>query len=447
VAEIATITYRLPYAELLVTGTVRRRLDTVLHPNQKLADATGDLAAHAVELRHAGGDELTLRIPGGWLRSYKGTFAFTADRRLTQAVAETTGEAGTVLASAATLTGAVLGIRVLARKGVVLGKQPIPPPDPIQQAFAKTHPDLAGQRDHLAELHADARTKILEAAELMLEHPDDKAVQERLRTLREGERVVKARLETLDAQFAAWRASTIREVEEHFGFIIPVKDLPTTVPPQGWGAPGSVASARVPTTLRELWERFGMTVTASFGAGRQAAAQQVGSDADRVSTRRPYEVVLSVVEQVEGVSVVTSSSRHLIADDHSIVESFRLHRSLWGRRSLNLSFDGAGLLAGIGVEGAAALGAAATAAAALPAGVAGGLDTVAKAAASLNEARQAAMKAELSRVRQEVELRQQQLLGAGLDATAVDAARLKRLEQLKAILVAQTAIRGADPPS
>jgi hypothetical protein len=47
-------------------------------------------------------------------------------------------------------------------------------------------------------------------------------------------------------------------------------------------------------------------------------------------------------------------------------------------------------------------------------------------------------------VKSEVELREQRLLAAGLDATGADAVELKRLEQLQGILEAQTKIRASD---
>jgi hypothetical protein len=57
----------------------------------------------------------------------------------------------------------------------------------------------------------------------------------------------------------------------------------------------------------------------------------------------------------------------------------------------------------------------------------------------------ATLDAELARVKNEVELRNQRLLAAGLDATGADTVERKRLEQLQGILEAQTKIRASDP--
>jgi hypothetical protein len=57
----------------------------------------------------------------------------------------------------------------------------------------------------------------------------------------------------------------------------------------------------------------------------------------------------------------------------------------------------------------------------------------------------AAQEAELAQVKQQVELEQQRITKAGLQATPADAARLQRLQQVKALLDTQTAIGKADP--
>jgi hypothetical protein len=152
-----------------------------------------------------------------------------------------------------------------------------------------------------------------------------------------------------------------------------------------------------------------------------------------------------VVEHVSEQPVITSRSRHLVADTRSPLRVYQLKRSWFGHRSLAISFSENGYLSGVDAEGAAALGEAAKAVAGTPAALGSGVESFTKLQSGLATARQAGLTAELSRVKSQVELRQQEIVAAGLDVTADDAARLARLNQLKEIFEAQTAIKDVDP--
>jgi hypothetical protein len=152
-----------------------------------------------------------------------------------------------------------------------------------------------------------------------------------------------------------------------------------------------------------------------------------------------------VVERLQDNTVVTSRCTALVADAYSPVAEYELKRTLFGRRSLDVSLSTNGYLTGVAVEGASALAEAAKALAAAPAGVATGIDSYSKVRTGLATARRAGLDVRLAQVKAEVDLRQQEITAAGLDVTSADAARLQQLKQVQAILDAQSAIAKADP--
>jgi hypothetical protein len=200
-----------------------------------------------------------------------------------------------------------------------------------------------------------------------------------------------------------------------------------------------------PAGLGDLWKRYGLTVLVRWERTRAEADQVATPDADQLVARVAEPVSISVIEHVSGLPVVTSRSRHLVGDARSPLRVYRLDRSWFGLRSVALSFSENGYLAGIDAEGAAAFGEAAKALAGAPAAVGSGVESFTSLQSGLTTAKQAGLAAQLARLKSQVELRQQQVVAAGLDVTAGDAAELARLGQLKEILEDQTAIKGVDP--
>jgi hypothetical protein len=436
-----TISYRLPRAELLVSGTVRRTRDTITDV-APLAGQCANLVSHAFAVRHiVGRDKYTVTLPGGWLRAFKGSFSFTSDRRLAGTTTESTGYAGTILTAAATVAGAALGLRAVgAGAGVALDGDA--PADPAEEKYREAHPAVSERRGQIAQLLEKFQEAQLEAAKQVLDgSPETDAARwdllQRVRQSLESERDI------LDAHFAAWRAGTIETVDEAFEFAVPLTELRSSA-----GQPDAACSdesPEPPKTLHDLWTRYGVGVVATWGDGRAGGEVKVQPASSQIVTRIPDRVTLSVVERQHGVPVVTASSTHLVMDDYSEVEYFTLEKSLFGRRSLALTFDGDGVVTGVAVEGAASLAEAASATGQLPAAVGGGIGSLNTAVSGLATARRAAREAELAQVKQQVELEQQRVTAAGLHATAADAARLQRLQQVRTLLDTQVAISKADP--
>lgn len=435
------ISYRLPCAELVVSGTVRRTRDTITDV-APLASQRAILVSHAFAVRHVvSRDKYSVTLPGGWLRAFKGSFSFTSDRRLAGTAAESTGYAGTILTAAATVAGAALGLRTVGTgTGVALDGDA--PADPAEEKYREAHPAVSERRGQIAQLLERFQEAQLEAARQILDgSPDAHAVRwdllQRVKQSLESER------DLLDAHFAAWRAGTIETVDEAFEFAVPLSELRGSA-----GQPDAACSEESPEspkTLHHLWTQYGVGVAASWGDGRGGQQVNVHPTSSQIATRIPDRVTLSVVEHQHGVPVVTASSTHLVMDDYSEVEYFTLEKSLFGRRSLALTFDGDGVVTGVAVEGAASLAQAASATGQLPAAIDGGIGSLNTAVSGLATARRSAREAELAQVKQQVELAQQRVTAAGLHATAADAARLQRLQQLRTLLDTQAAISKADP--
>lgn len=432
-----TISYRLPRAELVVSGTVRRSRDTLLEDETTLAEQPTALVSRAFVLRHvASVDEYAVALPHGWLRTFKGSFSYTLDRRLVSAMAESTGQAGTILTAAATVAGTALGA------GVALSTPETE--DPVEGKYQENNQEAGARRQRLATLLNEVQEAQLTVAEEVLADPTDQgALRARWDLLQQVRQSLESDLNVLDTHFAAWRAGTIETVDESFEFTVPLTELKGTAGELGEAC--NTDSPEAPKTLPDLWRQYGVGVTAAWGAGRTNNLVPVTAKTSQIATRLPDLVTLSIVEHQHGVPVITASSRHLVIDDRSKVEYFPLEKSLFGRRSLALTFNDDGIVTGIAVEGAANLAEAASAVGQLPTAVASGLGSLNTTVSGLTTARRAAQEAELAQVKQQVELEQQRLTKAGLQATAADAARLQRLQQVKALLDSQTAIGKADP--
>ena len=380
-----TISYRLPRAELLVSGTVRRSRDTLLDETP-LAEQPAALVSRAFVLRHvAGGNEYALALPHGWLRTFKGSFSFTPDRRLVSAVAESTGQAGTILTAAATVAGAAL------RAGVALSTPETD--DPVEAKYQENNQEAATRRQRIATLFNEVQeAQLAVAEEVLADSADPGAPRARWDLLQQVRQSLESDLGVLNAHFAAWRAGTIETLDESFEFTVPLTELKSTA-----GEPGEACttpSPEAPKTLPDLWRRYGVGVTVTWGAGRSDKHIPVTPTTSQIATRIPDPVMVSIVEYQQGVPVVTASSRHLVMDDRSKTEYFLLEKSLFGRRSLALTFNDDGIVTGVAVEGAASLAEAASAVGQLPTAVASGLGSLNTTVSGVAAARRAAQEAE-----------------------------------------------------
>ena len=436
------VRYRLPRTQVVISGAIKRTFDQDMDSGKTLATMPAALVAHSVELRTLGEQRYrTVEVKGGWLREYKASFSQTDDLRLTKASSETTGTVDTLISAAAKIGGTVASIAAAALAEA---------PDASRASYAEKYANESAEQARLVAQKATVRAKINALDAAVIETPAHTAqLSPQIRQLRDIERSIIDRLTILDAHYSAWHATRITSVTDTFELVVELANVPTSIPDandlERWGRPLVVESPDGPTTLKHLWERYGLGVFATFLRNRNKHPVEIPGGADKIVARFAEDMTLSVVECVEKIPVVSSRSRFSVGDEYSPIQTFELKKSLFGKRSIDLAFSADGFLTGVDTEGTAALSTAATALSGVPGDIATGVESYGKIATGLATAKRAGLDAELARVKAEVELRQQQILAAGLDSTTADATRLTRLTQLQGILESQAAISKIDP--
>lgn len=457
---MTTVNYRLPTSSVVVTGTVSRSRDLL-----------GERHSHGVSQQPATIKDFDVAVlteggscryavdveQGWWLWSYKGSFSTTVDGRLCSVSVESTGTLNTVLTASAGVAGSLLVLSSLSTdeqsdKDLVSLAAFLGASERERAAFAEENGLEHDRAARLLTALVDVRAKIVEALEEGIASAD----AEYPAKLMAIERTVEAGLTRIKAHYTAWRATKVISVEEPFELRVPVGLLAAELPPRE----AVKLRAGPPEDLADLWQRFSIGITGTWLAPAERSTDAIdkvtpprGEPSRHVVVRHPDHLELVVSEHTPGsedrpedaLDVVISRSRHWVADGRSRHESFELKKSLWGRRALSLDFDADGFLCKVAAEGDAALPVALSALAGLPGDLAGGLESGTKVRTSLAAARSAGLDAQLSRVKKEVELRQQQLAAAGLTATDAETAQLGRLTSLQKILEAQTAIGEVDP--
>ena len=442
-ARTTTISYRLPRAVLVISGATRRTHDSVVNGDKLLADMPAKLVSHVIEVRHGAepGTARTVTVRGGWLFQYTASFTTTEDGRLTKASSEATGAGSDLVSAGATLAGVALAVR---RASVTEGA-----PDPHEVAYGEKHRAEQAERKELGLQRTRARQK---QQALMTQMIDDPSVADvvgpQLWAIRDVQGALDERIQALDAVYEAWKTTCVTTLDEQFEVVVELGGLPTSLEglEQSLGAPASeTQESGPPKSLNDLWRRFGFTVVASWERRDDSTDKTPPTNDQKLVARIAEPVTLQVVEFLQETTVVTSRCTALVADKHSAVAEYELRRTLFGRRSLDVSFSTNGYLTGVAVEGTSALGEAAKALAGAPAGIASGVDSYTKVQTGVASARRAGLDARLAQAKAEVALRQQEVTAAGLDVTSADAARLEQLKQVQAILDAQSAIAKVDP--
>lgn len=425
-----TIDYHLPQTVLLVTGVHRKTTDAGVTP----ALPVHDLVNFAISVQTEAEEEVReAQVRGGVLFSCKAKFGFTTDGRLTSASAESTGTVPAVISGVAGTAGAVLGAGFLGSSEEPHWKEFSA--DGEMQPIARRILDLEKALEALRAAQDRRLMNLVDHEDPVQAWPAIEAADRVLATLED-------RRKTLTAVFDGWRASKVTTIDRPFRFTVPLDligtGLPTSPPVKSQDEPDL-------TSLDGLWERFGVTARARWLRTRPTQEAKVTAPTTAVITRIPDVLDLSVVEWRDGAPSEVSQARYAVADKRSTHTTFALERSLFGRRSLDLSFTTEGFLAGVGFERDAIAGAALDALGGLPSAIATGVEGSTKLRTGLAAAQRAQLDAELAHAKAQLDLQQTQISSAGLTLTSADAARLARLQQLKSLLESRTAVGGGDP--
>lgn len=430
------VIYRLPKSVLVVSGVVRTHLDEleVSKPKSVLSIIDISLVTEADTTT-----PLTLTPRKGRLWTYKSSFSVAADGRLCSASSDTTSELGTVLKSVASIAGAVTGLFALSDDGTKDDLDNRTITDGYAAEYAEVHARLVQMRSRRTQ----TQSLLLDA----LGKPETDAGD--LRRLRQRVAMLDEQLVPLVAHFRTWRESKISTTDAPFDFRVDLSSISTADPqlPNNAQPPKDPK----PVDLASLWALYGYTVQAQwleFQDGTRPKRQNhtyTKRGSDTVYVRRPEQLELRIHHKVDKTVACITRSRHAVADDNSVEAAYTLEKSWFGRRSISLAFDASGFVTTVSTEGTSGAAVALATLAGLPEGFAGGVESTTKAYGRVQAAGRASIEAETARVKADVERRQQRLLGAGLNATAEDTAELLRLQQIRGILEAQTAIRGTDP--
>lgn len=494
--------YRLPCTTLVVTGTVTYTDDTLAPEAEPEFEATSIEFQLRTSADRRPQYEYEVAPTRGWLFAYKASFATTTDGRLTTASAESSGQLGTVIASVASIAGAVIGFPKVALLGATvvetqnkktdseLAAAKAESSESVPSSAEESHfgrlvgasaRELAAYRGkHRRELE---RGGLLAAAQvsvadkisgLLSEVATGSDVLVEVRRQRVLQRLGEQQLTPIVAHYRAWRELQVRTSVDVFEFAVSLQDLtmkePLTPRPDPKDSSpdddagntlrdkGSAPQLVRPESLTQLWDLFGVGVEAEWELESRTVGEpttvrstdwssypSTAVKTNEIVVRHPDMLRMRVVREIAGRLVASTWSRHAVVDEYSRHQVFHLATSWLGRRSLTLSFDEYGLPNGVSTEGSSSAAAGLQSLAGAPQAFAGGVEGATSVRSQLAGARRSGVAAELARVKGEVELRQQRLVAAGLDATEGDVVQLERLKQYQAILETQSNIAGADP--
>ena len=176
---------------------------------------------------------------------------------------------------------------------------------------------------------------------------------------------------------------------------------------------------------------FGDKVTSSFQTGE-----------DEILVRVPRRVQLSLYKRDGDRPVLAETMPCLIMDDACEVRSIHFRRSLWAKRGEEVSFSPSGALSGLASTRTAAGAAVAEAAAGVPGAAASGLDQSLKLLGGAETLRTLQVDQQLARLKRRVEVKQQEIVAAGLLATEGSVAELARLTQEAELLERRRSVAG-----
>lgn len=493
------VEYWLPTSVLRVRGTVTRRSDGLFPKKAATAAVQAQLTLDTVadkEVPKGGAHPIlcVARIRHGLLSDTNVHFELTDDRRLVTAGSDSAGQAGKVVlgvtgaaAAAASLAGgfapgAVAGAAAAAR--AARDYERFAPSDEralrasietdaksdeervAETAFLEEQPQAALARRHFRDLSLrllDQLGEALTAAEKAgaVEERHRRALA-RVLSCQKALTVARAEVTRLDAIFEAWRAGKIDEAVERVELTVPIADVIAARPgAEAWGP----QSPRVAELLQKLGiyavaedqeakipsKAFDESVI-TLDNGRRIAAG--------VILRQPRALTLAVYQytvndhsaawsgDLEALPFPLSADFRLVerkqiyvVDRDSRHEFVEFRSSLWGRKMVDISVSPLGGLRTYTAQSVSAAAAGAETAAALPSSVRGALDDAARMRSELDALRDRSLDLQIADLKKRVDLKNQEVLLSGVDATDADLAELERLREEQAILEARATVQ------
>lgn len=453
------LTYYLPVTQARLRATMLHLTDD-LEP----AKNTTEVSSWSADLLTVADttQARTLAVESGLLRDYGLKLTLAEDGRLASASLESTGQLGTVLASAAGLATSIAAATVFhlpiptpvpaVPPVVTKGGQPTtdnPPPalSPVEERYLNERPDDAQQLAALQGEYAMTRAKVTEARSSYLQASDARRV-DAWNHYRRATRLmadVSEELTRAKALFDAWRRSKQTTTESVDAVTVPVSALPEVTMAQDgtitltWGTGDQAES------VQQFFDRTEHVLARKTGIpqGSPTTPTEPNGDAS-LRVRRPRSVGLACVRRDKsGALWLIDDRRELIMDSECDELRVPVRKSWFARRKTAVELSTLGALTGLelgGSSSAAAAGAALTGAAS---STTAALESAQKARASLTTLAAADAEDELARLKRETAISEQRLLAAGQAATASDFARLEWLKQQVAIAEARAKLGGS----
>lgn len=391
-----------------------------------------------VDLVHIAQNDLPLNVV---LNSGDRAFdaGFTPDGRIQSIEYNSTG-AGTRIVSAvgklAAFVGSVL-LRVSGGRGFDERNRPKDPRAEWEQAY----PDLSRRKGTYVEIARKSADKLAQVRESLVEAEDRalRALEIRARSLEELLRDATDEVAKIETLYAQWRSAQRTTIESDVEVRILVADLPRRTD-EGFAAPVPPEEGQ---RGYEVWQNCGLylEVTDSLPTNVPEGPPRIESS-NIVWWRQPRAVELWVWKQDGEHVAPVSRSTIRISDEACTYGSMELTSSTFGKHGGSLTFNDDGSPSKVSHNQESAWAAFADALGNLPEAIGTGVTqakNVSEAVTSLGDAQS---DRERARTARDLEIAENQLKLAGVEATEADYANLQRAEQAVKL---QTARRSLSP--
>ena len=452
-----TLSYRLPLSSLKIAGTVTYVADPLVSPREQAQDPEAE-----VELRVTG-DEAhprSVQLDAKKWRDSTASFEFTEDGRLASTSRDVVGQGGKILTGVVEVVTSVAGavLAVAGRRSL----RPVPGGQTadqlaaeaageqqlltaVDEAYRMAHPEEAALRERLQALSRTIPLKIADAIASVGDAQSPtarKQARQLLRSLRMALAAAREELERIDRHFQAWRATTQKKREEQYEYTITLDEIAMAKvqlregdlvfpEPEPGDSPDKMKAAQ--EEIRAAWTTLGVVVQVDDTRRRvlRADVARIPAPASRsIVARLPRSVNLrTFIRQANGKAALKSSRPVMVLDE--LCDHFELdvNAGLFGEGKGSMVFSSDGVLTKVESATKSSAASAVAALGTVPATVASSLETANKIADQVNTLREKPNEFALTRVKQQLALKQNQIDLAGLNATETDYAELKRLTQ------------------
>jgi hypothetical protein len=452
------VTYYLPKSVIRLSATVKTTTDEL--SSDPIAPETSDWKAELLTVADNNRGR-TVTLGTSWLFDYGIKLAMSEDGRMTSASLDSTGQLGTVLASAAGLavsiaSAATFGLpgvlsRLVPGAGEAITREDLDgsteePGDPVAHRYHEEHPE---EFRRLTELKAeyteaqDAVTAARRAHRKAAAATRDQAWRD-YRQLIKAANDVSSELDRAKLMFTTWRASKQKTTEVVHECRLAVADLPV-LEHESLTLDYRMKEGADPAEKFYAEVGYLVCLTERPPGGGMIPAGATTSDA-RLSVVQPRAVTLVTVRKgTDGNPQVTGYQRVLVVDEHCSEVSVPIRKSLFARRNTAVTLSELGALVGLELGGTSSAAGAAAAATGVRTEALAALESAEKARKSLDTLSAADAEAELAGLKRELAIEEQRLLLAGQAATASDYARLQWLKQQVDIKEARAKLGGPIP--